>query len=59
VHDAWDLIPKALEQALPSMRIDINYPQAQSLLADFGLNPTASTRVVVPGKQKKNVFADL
>ena len=33
--------------------------QAQSLLSDFGLNPTASTRIVVPGKQKKNAFAGL
>lgn len=32
---------------------------AQSLLAEFGLTPSAATKIVVPTKQKKNKFAAL
>ena len=32
---------------------------AHSLLAEFGLTPAAATKIVVPGKQKKNAFSAL
>lgn len=32
---------------------------AQSLLAEFGLTPSSATKVVVPGKQRKNAFSSL